>query len=192
MGQRPIRPGRLWWIPAIRGVVAMLLGGAVLFLDTDRAMLANFIGIYWLVSGVLTLRWASSVRWRRGSHLAAIAGVVGVIASLMILLRHPLQHVVSSSTLLALLGVAAALTGALRLIGAFEIEQRTGRRWTLGGFALGAVEVALGIILFTARSGNLRAITIVAVIWGFVGGALLLAQGLRLRQLGRTSPALEL
>lgn len=192
MDRRPIRPGRLWWIPAIRGAVAMLLGGAVLFLNTDRAMLANFIGIYWLVSGVLTLRWASSVRWRRGSHLATIAGIVGVIASLMILLRHPLEHVVSSSTLLALLGIAAALTGALRLIGAFEIEQRTGRRWTLGGFALGAVEVALGIILFTARSGNLRAVTIVAVIWGFVGGALLLAQGLRLRQLGRTNPAIEL
>src|SRR4249919_2867192 len=149
------RPGRLWWIPAIRGVVAMLLGGAVLFSNTDRAMLANFIGIYWLVSGVLTLRWASSVRWRRGSHLATIAGSVGILASLLILLRHPLQHVISFSTLLALLGIAAALTGALRLTGAFEIE-RTGRRWTLGGFALGAVEVALGIILFTARSGNLR------------------------------------
>ena len=64
--------------------------------------------------------------------------------------------------------------------------------WTLGGFALGAVEVALGIILFTARSGNLRAVTIAAVIWGFVGGALLLTEGLRLRRLGRTHPVLDL
>jgi uncharacterized membrane protein HdeD (DUF308 family) len=170
----------------------MLLGGAVLFSNTDRAMLANFIGVYWLVSGVLTLRWASSVRWRRGSHLATIAGSVGILASLLILLRHPLEHVISFSTLLALLGIAAALTGALRLIGAFEVERRTGRRWTLGGFALGAVEVALGIVLFTARSGNLRMVTIVAVIWGFVGGALLLAEGLRLRRLGRTHPVLDL
>ena len=192
MSRGPIRPGRLWWIPATRGVVAVLLGGAVLFLNTDRAMLANFIGIYWLVSGVLTLRWASSVRWRRGSHLATIAGIVGVIASLMILLRHPLEHMISFPMLLALLGIAVALTGTLRLVGAFEIEQRTGRRWTLGGFALGAVEVALGIILFTARSGNLRAVTIVAVIWGFVGGALLLTEGLRLRRLGRTHSVLDL
>ena len=170
----------------------MMLGGAVLLSNADRRLLANFIAGYWLVSGILTLRWASSLRWRRGSHLATVAGSVGVLASLLILLRHPLAHVISFATLLALLGIAVALTGALRLIGAFEIEQRTGRRWTLGGFALGAVEVALGVVLFAARSGNLRVVTIVAVIWGFVGGALLLAEGLRLRRLGRTHPVLDI
>jgi uncharacterized membrane protein HdeD (DUF308 family) len=85
----------------------------------------------------------------------------------------------------AVLGLAAVLTGSLRLLGAFEVERRTGHRWTFGGLALGTVEVVLGVVLFFAREGDLRGLTIVVAIWGFVGGGLLLIEGLRLRRLLR-------
>jgi uncharacterized membrane protein HdeD (DUF308 family) len=85
------------------------------------------------------------------------------------------------------LGISAVLTGTLRLLGAFEVERRTGRRWTFGGLALGSVEVILGLVLFFAREGNLQLVTIVAVVWRFVGGSLLLIEGFRLRRLLRPS-----
>jgi uncharacterized membrane protein HdeD (DUF308 family) len=183
MGDRPIRQGRFWWIPVLRGMFAFLLAAAVLVSEGSRRMLANFIGIYWLLSAALTIRWALTVRWDRGSRLGLVAGGVGIIAASLMLLRQPLRHVISFGTLVVVLGLAAVLTGSLRLLGAFEVERRTGRRWTFGGLTLGAVEVVLGVLLFFAREGDLRLITIVVAIWGFVGGTLLLIEGLRLRRM---------
>jgi uncharacterized membrane protein HdeD (DUF308 family) len=182
-----IRPGRFWWIAVLRGAFALLLGAAALLSQGDRRTLANFIGLYWLLGGFLTLRWALSVRWRPGSHLGLVAGTVGVIAASLVLLRQQLQYVISFGVLVDVLGAAAVLTGSLRLLGAFEVERRTGRRWTFGGLALGSVEVVLGLVLLFARGGNLQVVTIVAVVWGFVGGSLLLIEGFRLRRLVRIS-----
>jgi uncharacterized membrane protein HdeD (DUF308 family) len=185
---RQIRPGRFWWIPVVRGVFALLLGIAILIKPDHRAMIANFIGVYWLVSGLLTIRWALTVRWIRGSRIGLAAGSMSVIAAVLVLLRHPFQHLISPGTLINVLGVAAVLTGSLRLLGAFEVERRTGRRWTFGGLALGSVEVVLGFVLLLARGQNERVLAIAFAAWGLVGGSLLLIEGFRLRGLARRGP----
>jgi uncharacterized membrane protein HdeD (DUF308 family) len=186
MREGPNRQGRFWWIPVVRGVFSLALGTAVLVTQGSRGMLANFIGIYWLLSGLLMIRWALTVRWLRGSRIGLAAGGLSVVTALLVLLRTPLQHVTSPTTLINVLGVAAVLMGSLRLLGAFEIERRTGRRWTFGGLALGTVEVVLGLVLFFARTGNVRLLTIVLAGWGLVGGSLLLIDGFRLRRLTRS------
>ena len=191
MHDRSIRLGRFWWIPVVRGVFSLLLGTAVLVTQGNRAMLANFIGVYWLLSGFLTLRLALTVRWLRGSRIGLAAGSVSVTAAVLVLLRQQLQHLISANTLINVLGVAAILTGSLRLLGAFEIERRTGRRWTFGGLALGSVEVVLGLVLFFAREGNERALTFVFAAWGLVGGSLLMIEGFRLRRLARLGSLAE-
>ena len=68
-----IRQSHFWWISVVRGILSLLLGTAVLFTQDNRAMLANFIGAYWLLSGLLTLRWAP---WcgLRGSRIGLAAG----------------------------------------------------------------------------------------------------------------------
>jgi uncharacterized membrane protein HdeD (DUF308 family) len=45
---------RLWWIPAIRGAIAVTLGVLVIAAGSHRSALVNFLGIYWLFSAVLT------------------------------------------------------------------------------------------------------------------------------------------
>jgi hypothetical protein len=49
----------------------------------------------------------------------------------------------------------------LRLLGAFEIERQTVRRWTFGGLALGSVEVVLGLVLIVTNGENERVLSIV-------------------------------
>jgi len=178
-----IRLGRFWWIAIVRGLFSLMLGAAALLTENDRAMLANFLGVYWLLSGLLTIRWAVTVRWLRGSRIGLAAGSLGVVAGAMVLLRQPLQDLISLDALIGVLGVAALLTGSLRLLGAFELERRTGRRWTFGGLALGTVEIVLGLILLFAQGGNARVLTITLAVWGLVGGSLLLIEGFRLRRL---------
>ncbi len=188
MRDDPIPFARLWWIPVVRGALSLLLGSALLVGQGDRAMLANFVGVYWLFSGLLTLRWALTVRWRRGSRIGLAAGSVSVAAAVLVLFRHELQHVVSSDTLINMLGIAIVLIGCLRLLGAFEIKRETGHRWTFGGLALGSVEMGLGLILLFSR-GDLQALAAVLAVWGLVGGSLLLIEGFQLRRFARMGRA---
>ena len=179
-GGSPAR--RIWWIPAIRGGVAVMLGVLVTITGSHRAALVNFLGIYWLISAVVTIAWALRTRWKRGSRLGLAAGMVGLVAGMLVLLRHVLQPVASTQLLLDVLGVAVILTGALRLAGAFEVERRTGRWWTFGGLALGSVEIVLGVIVLFAGSGDPRLVTAAIGAWGLVGGTLLILEGLRIRR----------
>ena len=186
MSDGPIRLGRFWWVSVVRGCISLLLGASVLFAVSNRGRLANFVGVYWLLSGLLTIRWALTVRWVRGSRIGLAAGCISAVAGAMLLFRGPLHHVVSQDALIDVIGVTAILMGTLRLFGAFEIERRTGRRWTFGGLALGSVEVVIGVALIFARRENARALTIALATWGLVGGSLLLIEGFRLRRLAHT------
>jgi uncharacterized membrane protein HdeD (DUF308 family) len=176
-------PGRrLWWIPAIRGAIAVALGVLVIVTGSHRMALVNFLGIYWLTGAALTATWALQTRWKRGSRLGLSAGVIGIVTGLLVLGRHALEPVLPAGFLLDALGASAVLTGTLRLAGAFEVERRTGRWWTFGGLALGSVEVVLGAIVLLTDSSNLSVITATIAAWGLIGGTLLLLEGFRIRR----------
>jgi len=179
-GGAPAR--RLWQIPAIRGAIAVALGVLAIATGSDRAALVNFLGIYWLFSAVLIIAWALRARWKPGSRLGLVAGIIGLVAGLLVLGRHLLEPVVSARFLVDAFAVSAILTGTLRLVGAFEVERRTGRWWTYGGLALGSVEIVLGAIVLYAGSGNLRLVTAAVGAWGLIGGTLLLLEGFKIRR----------
>jgi uncharacterized membrane protein HdeD (DUF308 family) len=111
-----------------------------------------------------------------------LAGIIGLVAALLVLGRHVLEPVVSAQFLVDAFAVSAILTGTLRLAGAFEVERRTGRWWTFGGLALGSVEIVLGAIVLYAGQGNLRLVTAAVGAWGLIGGTLLLLEGIKIRR----------
>lgn len=46
-----------FWIVSVQGILAIGLGAVLLFQpDRTLPMLANFMGLYWLTSGVISLR----------------------------------------------------------------------------------------------------------------------------------------
>jgi uncharacterized membrane protein HdeD (DUF308 family) len=180
-----VRAASRWWIPAIRGSMALVLGVLAIATGNDRSALVNFLGVYWLLSAALTLGWALRVRWAAGSRLGLAAGAVGLVAALLVLLRKALAGVVPAGFLVDAFAVAAILIGTLRLVGAFEVEQRTGRWWTFGGLALGSVEIALGVIVLVAASADARIITAAIGAWGLIGGSLLLMEAAEARNAGR-------
>ena len=184
-GQAVGAAARFWWISVLRGCLALLLGIGALITGASQPALVNFIAVYWLLGGLLTARWALGVRWKAGSRVGLAAGVLGIGTGLVLLARRSLIDVVSAETLIDLVAVTTIATGALRLLGAFEIEERTGHRWTLGGFILGSIEVAIGVVLFLAKSAQASTLRIAIGVWGLAAGVLLLAQGSRMRRLGR-------
>ena len=49
-----------FWITLVRGLLAIGLGVVLIFQpDKTRPMLVNFMGMFWLVSGIISLRWGA-------------------------------------------------------------------------------------------------------------------------------------
>ena len=83
---------KYWWLNLIHGAAALLLGvtllaGLELFVERDalRLALLQFIGIYLLISGIMSFIWGFSVRKRFG--LWVFAGIIGVVGGVAYLLR---------------------------------------------------------------------------------------------------------
>ena len=176
---------RYWWISVLRGGLALLLGIGALISEASDQLLVNYIALYWLLGGLLTIRWALGVKWRAGSRLGLAAGLLATAMGLVLMARHRLEDIVSPEALIGAVAVTTVATGCLRIVGAFEVEERTGHRWTIGGMILGSVEVVLGVILLLVRNTQGSTVRLTIGIWGLVAGSLLLAQGFRMLQARR-------
>ena len=176
---------RYWWISVLRGGLALLLGIGALISGASDQLLVNYIALYWLLGGLLTIRWALGVKWRAGSRLGLAAGLLATAMGLVLIARHRLEDIVNPEALIGAVAVTTVATGCLRIVGAFEVEERTGHRWTIGGMILGSVEVVLGVILLLVRNTQGSTVRLTIGIWGLVAGSLLLAQGFRMLQARR-------
>ena len=92
-----------FWIPLVRGIFAISLGLALLVQpDRARPMLTNFFGMYWLLAGLVSIRWGA--RGERARGLPLVAGVVGVLTGLVAIGRSLIGGVLSEVMVLYLLG----------------------------------------------------------------------------------------
>jgi uncharacterized membrane protein HdeD (DUF308 family) len=185
------RASRLWWVFLLRGIAGLLLGISVVLGSENTEKLASFIAAYWLIGALLTIRWVLANRWRQGSRLGLAAALTGIVAASFVLVRTLFERTVSVRFTLVTLGVAAALTGVLRLFGAIhDDDESVSVRWRWKRVILGSLEVALGVLLVFLEDFTPLLIVVVGV-WGVVGGAVLLLDALKLRQLGRGSDAVS-
>jgi uncharacterized membrane protein HdeD (DUF308 family) len=181
---------KMWWLNFVRGGAALLLGlGLLLELelvtDTERlrGMLIQFLGIYMLASGLMSLAYGRSNRKGLGLWLAA--GILGIFAGLLFLFRPSGEQVLEASAFLIILGVVMAFTGLIHIFGGFRLSERLGRRWTYSHVFLGILELILAVFIFLLPSIPLRATGIVLGIWGLVAGIGLLLDGYRMWQTNR-------
>ena len=177
---------RYWWVTVARGCLALLLGIGALISGAPEHLLVNYIAVYWMLGGLMTIRWALGVRWRAGSRIGLAAGVLAIAAGVVLIARRELADIVGPSALIGFVAVTIAATGCLRIVGAFEIEEHTGHRWTVGGLILGVVELILGVTLFLVRNAQASTVRATIGLWGLVAGSLLLTQGIRMLRARRT------
>ena len=177
-----------WWLTFVRGLVALCLGGALLLAGAGQSRLATFIGIYWLLGAVLTIRWVLRSRVAPGRRLGVLAAGIGAASALALLARSLINDVVGTALLLDLVGAGAIATGAMRMLGGFRdnqlAEERTRKRDSM---LLGVLDVGLGIALILASDETSKWVRLLAAAWGLVGGTLLLVEALGLRRSARTS-----
>ena len=153
-----------------------------------QSRLATFIGVYWLLGSVLTLRWVLRSRAVPGRRLAAIAAAVGGVAALVLLARELLNELVGMSLLLDLVGAGAIATGAIRILGGFRDDQlQDGRPHNRSSILAGMLDAGLGVALLITSDSTSTGVRLLAAAWGLVGGTMLLVDALRLRRFAATT-----
>jgi uncharacterized membrane protein HdeD (DUF308 family) len=182
-----------FWITLIRGMLAIALGVALLIQpDKARPMLVNFMGMFWLVSGTVSLRWGA--RSERAKGLSLLAGAAGVLAGLGMLSRRFTTDMVGEDVLLSVVGLIIILTGFMHIFGGFRtgpeetrIYDQTRSRvwprtWSWTAFLLGLFEVVLGVIMLVAPMNRGPLIYFAASVWALIGGVILLGDAARQRR----------
>lgn len=158
---------RNWWVPALRGVLAIVVGLIALFLPgaTLYALVLLF-GIYALLDGVSLLFMAFSVgqtnRW-----WLAIEGILGIAAAI-VALAYPLS---TALALTLLIGAWAVVTGILEIVAVFGMQNKVVPAWLL--VLNGVLSVIFGVVLFVFPLAGTFA-------WVWVFGVYALAAGFAL------------
>lgn len=172
-----------WWVVLLEGIAAIIIGLLLLASPArTTVVLVQLLGIYWLIAGIFQIVaiFIDSSMW--GWKL--FAGVLGIIAGIIIL-QHPLwSTLLVPATLVILVGIIGIFIGIVKLIQAFQ-----GGGWGVG--ILGVLSIILGIILL----GNVWIATltlpIVLGIFAILGGILALVGAFRLKGEQAEQEALE-
>ena len=145
-----------------------------------RSMFVNYIGMYWLASGLTSIGWGLRGAKRKGLWFAA--GLIGFLGGMSVITRQLYGGYVSPTVAINMFGVVAILSGLMHIFGGFRKADDMERAWSWESFILGITEVGLGILVIV-MGGELRpAVRVAAVIWALVGGTGLLLQALNLRK----------
>ena len=132
-------PGFPWWLVLIEGIVAILMG-LLLIMRPAATMIVmiQFLGIYWLVTGIFTI---ISLIWDRTAWgWKLFNGILGIVAGLLIVQNPLWSTLLVPSTLAIVLGFIGILIGIFQLVDAFR-----GGGWGIG--ILGVLSILLGFLL---------------------------------------------
>jgi uncharacterized membrane protein HdeD (DUF308 family) len=177
---------KLWWLSLIRGLAALLLGVALVMAPGQgKPLMAQYMGMYWMASGVLSIVWG--IRGARFTRLWLLADSVGLFGGLFIVAHMLFTFPVETALAVDLFGMVAFLTGVLHMLGGFRIQREHGPRWSRGSFLLGLVQMILGVLILVSPDEVPPVVVGVAMIWALVGGLGLVRDALRLRKFHKST-----
>lgn len=177
---------RDWWVFAIRGVAAIVLGTlAFVWPETTLTVLVFLFGAYVLVDGISLL-----VALARGDTLArrhawsfGIMGVLGIVAGVITFAWPGL----TALSLLYLVAFWAIATGGFQVVAAIALRRELdGEFWmALGGIA----SVVFGALLIASPGAGLISLVWLVGIWAVVFGVSSLGLAYRLHAITAALPA---
>ncbi len=168
---------RTWGWVALRGVVALLLGGLALYRPGMRLLsLILLFGAFACADGVLTLVAAFAGR-RAGAHRPVLlfGGIAGLAVGAFMLAEPHHAAVVP----LNFIAAWAALTGLAGIVAGLRLRRPTACEWLR--VIAGALAVALAVLLVGVPGASPLAVMIWIGAYGVLAGILLVVLGFGLR-----------
>lgn len=164
-----------------RGVLALALGAAMVVQPEKTSdNLATYMGAFWALTGVVSVRSALSGQRTKGVPL--VSGCAGVVAGIVVLFHDRVDDVVAQRVLFSLLGIVILLTGLAHVLGGFRTGDELERELSRSSILLGMMEIALGLLFLLGTLENSRAAYWAAAIWALTGGVILIGDALLLRR----------
>jgi uncharacterized membrane protein HdeD (DUF308 family) len=157
------------------GVISLIAGVlAIAYPDITLLALAIFAGINLIILSVLSLIDAFDSDADSGVRaLAAVLGVLGLIAGLIVL-RHPSDSLLA---ILLVLGIWLIVSGAVAFFRSFQdVEGRAPR------MLVALCEIVLGILLLALPDLSLKTVAVLAGIGFVLRGLLAIYTGWQLRK----------
>ena len=173
-----------FWIALLRGFFAIMLGLILIFNpEKTTKMLANFMGFFWLTSGIILIRHTNARFGNQtdkvlGKRTALAMGLVGILTGLLVISRSITRRWVDEVLLFELLGVVILLTGILHLFGEFRIGRVIKRKRSTAQKILAVFEILLGGLLIISPLEWGPLIYWTATIWALLGGGLIITDAL--------------
>jgi uncharacterized membrane protein HdeD (DUF308 family) len=176
----PVEPKtnrRPWWLLFIEGIIGIILGSVLLWAPAKTQqdtwiILVVFLGLYWLVSGILGL--ARLFQNQRQLGWKMFTGILSILAGVYILIYPAASAAALPFIIVLVLGIWGVIHGLTRLTLAFR-----GAGW--GSGVLGVLMLMLGIILivnWTNPSWGLALLYVAAAVI-LIGGIVLLVISMR-------------
>lgn len=173
-----------WWLVALRGFLALLLGIIILVIPKVAvAFLVIFIGIYALVDGVFALVMAIANRPRhRDRWWLLFEGIIGILAGIVILASPLMAEIL----LIYFIAFWAIFTGIFEIVFAAAQWKMFPDKWLvlLGGI----FSVILGVLVLTNLAFGLVLIITMIAIYLVLFGVLLISMAVSLKNAGKSLP----
>jgi len=164
----------MWWIPLIGGIAAIILGALLLTAPAmTTATLVVFLGIYWLVAGIINIV-SIFTGDKKGWGWRLFIGILGIIAGILVL-QHPLwSTILVPAVLIIVLAIDGLIIGVMQLIHGF-----TGGG--AGAIILGILSILFGLILLANPMLATIGLPFVLGIFAIIGGIVAVIQAFRMK-----------
>jgi uncharacterized membrane protein HdeD (DUF308 family) len=151
-----------WWVVLLEGIAAVIIGILLLISPgVTTVVLIQFLGFYWLITGILALVSIFLDRSQWGWKL--FSGILGILAGLVVI-RNPLWSAVLIPTFLVIvLAIQALIQGVVKIVHSFG-------GGGLGAFVLGLLNILIGVILLFNPLIAAFALPLVLGILALIGG----------------------
>ena len=175
--------GSLWWLPLLRGILLLILGGYALFRpEMPIGALAQVIGFFVMVDGILAI--LAGILGKVPSRLWVIVrGTLATLAGLFVIANPLLVSGITATVLLYILAFTAILVGLIEIAAAIhDRKEIEGGGWLVFG---GALSVLFGVLVLMAPLSF--GLLVVRVLGGYAifSGVSLIVFAFRVRGLGK-------
>lgn len=179
---------RNWWTVALRGVIGILFGIAVIvWPGITLTALVTLFGLFALIGGFLFL--IAAIKQRRTDEpwwLLLLEGIFGIAIGIIVFISPGITGLL----LLYLIAAWAIISGIFEIVAAIQLRRQIENEWLLA--AVGIASLLFGLLLAIWPVAGALAILWVIGAYALIFGVLLLILAFRLRTWKRSEPPILL
>ncbi len=140
--------GRLWWLPLLRGIMLVILGGYALFRPgMTMVALAQVIGFFVIVDGVIAV--AAGLFGEVPSRgWTIVRGLLEILIGIFVFAHPFFSAAITGKFILTVIAVGAIISGVLEIIASIrDRKEIQGEGWMM---LAGALAILFGLVILAA------------------------------------------